>query len=187
MRYFQKFPLVDVETTEVIDGLPQHFIRSVPNMTIRFKVDYTAGDYEWYTITDRDRADTLAAQWYGSSEYTWAVLLSNDMKDLYDWPMDTLQFYRYMSRKYESSVGSLDGVVQSQNTIYQYLWTDTETGQELVVDAAFYADLTNVGARRQVSVYDYENQLNDSRRRIKRLTLPTFQAFVDQFNRAVLQ
>lgn len=181
MLYFQKFPTVNYRTTEVINGLPQQFVRGVPNMTLQFKVDYAAGDYDWYTVTDRDRADTLAAQWYGSSEYTWVILLANDMKDLYDWPMDTLQFHRYMAKKYETSHGALDGVAASRLAVYQYLWTDPETNQELVVDATFYGSPV-LGARRMVTVYENEDTINETRRRIKRLSLPTFQSFVEQFN-----
>lgn len=185
MRYFQQFPTIDYATTEIVDGMTQRFMRTVPNMTMRFSVHPDAGSYEWYRITDRDRADTLAAQWYGSSEYTWVVMLSNNMRDLYDWPMDTLQFHTYMNLKYESSEGADDGVSVSQSTIYQYLWTDPISQQELVVDETFYDDEENVGDRRTLSVYDVEEAENDECRTIKRLLPDTFQSFVAQFTRLV--
>ncbi len=184
MRYFQQFPTVAYRTTEIINELPQQFVRSVPNMGVRFKFDDLASDYQWYQIVDRDRPDTLAAQWYGSSEYTWVVLLSNDMKDMYDWPMGELEFYTYMNRKYESPEGTRNGVVESQATVHQYLWTDPTSELELEVDATLYATKPETQVR-QVSVYDYENDLNDKRRDIKRLIQPAFQSFVAQFSQLV--
>lgn len=184
MRFFQQFPTVAYRTTEIIDGLPQQFMRSVPNMTIRFTFDALASDYQWYQIMDRDRPDTLAAQWYGSSEYTWVILLSNDMRDMYDWPMSELQFYDYMNLKYESPEGAADGVVESQATVHRYLWTDPTSGLELEVDATAYAGLPAAEIR-QISVYTYESELNDKRRDIKRLTLSAFQDFVAQFGELV--
>jgi len=181
MRYFQNFPTINYSTTEVVNGLPQNFVRNVPNMTLQFSVNYEDGSYEWYTIQDRDRPDTIAAQWYGSSRFAWVVLLSNGLKDLYDWPLDTVQFHAYMNKKYETELNFNDGVLYSQTAIYQYLWTDPTSGQELRVDPSFYANESMQGDRRIEYLFEYEERLNNLRRRIKRLNLPTFQLFVQQF------
>ena len=121
MRYFQYFPTLNYRTTEIQNGLPQEIIRAVPNMLVRLQSTIDFGAYDWYKIQDRDRPDLLGAQWYGDSQYAWVVLLTNNMRDLYDWPMTNLEFHDYMAQKYESVAGARDGVEQSQNTIYQYL------------------------------------------------------------------
>ena len=184
MRYFQKFPTLNYRTTEIQNGLPQEIFRTVPNMTVRLQSVLNLGGYEWYKIQDRDRPDLLAAQWYDSSEYAWVVMLSNNMRDLYDWPMTNLEFHDYMAKKYqtydENGVGQNNGVEQSQITIHQYLWINSDTGQELVVDEIFYAALSSY-ERRQMSVYNYEEQLNDKRRDIKRLFPDTFRLLLQQF------
>ena len=90
MRYFQKFPTVNYQTTEIENGLPHAMNRTVPNMSVRLQSTLELGGYEWYKIQDRDRADLLSAQWYGDSQYSWVILLSNNMRDLYDWPMTNL-------------------------------------------------------------------------------------------------
>lgn len=69
----------------------------------------------------------------------------------------------------------------SQTAIYQYLWTDPTSGQELRVDPSFYANESMQGDRRIEYLFEYEERLNNLRRRIKRLNLPTFQLFVQQF------
>jgi hypothetical protein len=180
MRYFQYFPTLTYRTTEIQNGLPQKILRTVPNMTVRLQSITELGAYEWYKIQDRDRADLLAAQWYGDSRYSWVVMLSNNMRDLYDWPMNNLEFHHYMAKKYESVPGLNDGVEQSQDTVYQYLWKNPDTGQELVIDETLYS-ATPLYERREISVYDYENGLNDKRRDIKRLLPDTFQSFLRQF------
>jgi hypothetical protein len=180
MRYFQNFPTLAYRANEIQNGLSQEVIRSVPNMTVRLQSIAELGAYEWYRIQDRDRADTLAAQWYGSSQYSWVVMLSNNMRDLYDWPMTNLEFHDYIVKKYESATGVGDGTQQSQDTVYQYLWINADTGQELVVDATLYAEIPLL-QRRQISVYDHESNLNDRRRDIKRLLPDTFQSFLRQF------
>lgn len=180
MRYFQYFPKLTYRTTEIQNGLPQEILRTVPNMTVRLQSIAELGAYEWYQIQDRDRADILAAQWYGDSRYSWVVMLSNNMRDLYDWPLTNLEFHDYIAKKYESVPNLGDGVDQSQNVVYQYVWNNPDTGQELVIDEALYT-ITPSNERRQVSVYEYENKLNDARRDIKRLLPDTFQSFLRQF------
>lgn len=180
MRYFQQFPTLNYRSVEIQNGLPQEIIRTVPNMLVRLQSTVELGAYEWYKIQDRDRPDLLAAQWYGDSQYMWVILLSNNMRDLYDWPMTNLEFYEYLSQKYESSAGEKDGVMQSQNTIYQYLWKQPATQQELVVDEILYNTLL-INEKRSVSMYDYESIINDQRRDIKRLFPETFQNLLRQF------
>ena len=182
MRYFQNFPPINYTTTEIQNGLPQQIVRAVPNMTVRLQSVIDLGGYEWYKIQDRDCPDLLSAHWYGSSRYAWVIMLSNNMRDLYDWPLTNLEFHDYMARKYESVAGLLDGVEQSQNTTFQYLWTNPNTHQELIIDATLYAEKPS-NERRVISVYDYETILNDQRRDIKQLYPETFQALLEQFKK----
>lgn len=185
MQYFQTFPLVNYKMSEYTNGTLQQIIRTVPNLTVRFDVNYQEGDYEWYRITEQDRPDTLAATWYGATRYTWVVLLSNNMKDLYDWPLSELEFYNYMNRKYESTLNARDGVEISQNIVYEYRCTDIITEREIVVDETFYD--THQFNKRSISQYDYEYSLNDQRRDIRRLNTETFASFVKQFEALIGQ
>jgi len=191
MRYFQKFPSVSYNTTEIFDGVSRRVNRVVPNMTVTLKISQLANEllpHEWHRIRERDRPDTLAAQWYGSSEYAWVILLSNNMRDWYDWPLTAPDFYNYMNRKYESSEGAADGVIRSQSEvdgIYQRIWK-TPGGQRLVVDATAYALLPAV-EKEIVTQYDKESEDNDRRRDVKRLTLDAFSEVVTEFTRLMKQ
>ena len=98
--------------------------------------------------------------------------------------MTNLEFHDYIAQKYESASGAGDGVEQSQTTIYQYLWKNPNTAQELVVDAVLYGTLP-LNQKRTVSVYEYESLLNDQRRDIKRLFPETFQRLLRQFEQVI--
>lgn len=189
MRYFQKFPRIPYTTTEILDGVPRRMNRLVPNMTVTLQLSQARESllaHEWYRIQDRDRPDTLAAQWYGSSEYAWVILLSNRMRDWYDWPLTNPEFYAYMSRKYETTEGARDGVAWSQDQVegvYQRVWK-TSDNQRLVVDATAFA-LLPLAEREIVTYYDMESELNDRKRDIKRLTEESFMTVTRQFDEAM--
>jgi len=184
MRYFQDFPSIVYRTSEIVNGIPQLTDRIVPNMTVRFKPFFENFSFVPYTVQDRDRPDTVAAQFYRSSEYTWVVLLSNEMNSLYDWPMSSREFADYMNAKYESAPGANDGIAEAQVTIYEYRWIHPTTGQKLVVDETYYDSLDS-SQRESITVYDYESGLNDKRHTIKILTPETFNSFVRQFQQFV--
>lgn len=59
-----------------------------------------------YTITDEDRPEDIAYYYYGSTDYTWLVLLANNMIDPYhDWPLKDEDFHKYIIKKYETASG----------------------------------------------------------------------------------
>lgn len=59
-----------------------------------------------YTITDEDRPEDIAYYYYGSTDYTWLVLLANNIIDPYhDWPLKEDDFYQYLIKKYEKASG----------------------------------------------------------------------------------
>ncbi len=59
-----------------------------------------------YTITDEDRPEDIAYYYYGSTDYTWLVLLANNIIDPYhDWPLKEDDFHKYLIKKYEVASG----------------------------------------------------------------------------------
>lgn len=169
MDYFKRFPTVEYRLSEV--GSITTMARTVPNMTVKLQLDIFEGEtlaYQTYRIKDRDRPDTIAAEMYGASRYAWVIMLANNMRDWYDWPLSDEEFRNYMNKKYESSSGIGDGDSVSRATIAQYIWI-TEDGRELSVDEPAYQTLAP-HVRRTVTVYDQEYAANDSRRIIR---LPT--------------
>lgn len=186
MLFFQYFPRVSYRSVEQSDGESQVLSRVVPNMTVKLALNIFADEnlpYLTYRIKDRDRPDTVSVQLYGASRYAWVILLANNMRDLYDWPLDDREFTAYMNRKYETTPGALDGVVRSKQLVHRLVWVRSDE-QELDVDATYY-DTLPATDRRTDTIYDHEYADNDARRYIR---VPTFEALttvVRQFDAAV--
>lgn len=59
-----------------------------------------------YTITDEDRPEDIAYYYYGSTDYTWLVLLANNIIDPYhDWPLKEDDFHKFLIKKHEAVSG----------------------------------------------------------------------------------
>lgn len=189
MQYFQQFPQTTYTLTESGGGQTARLPRVVPNMTIKLQMnifDDTNLPYSEYRVRDEDRPDTVAAILYGSSRYAWVILLANNMRDWYDWPLTEVEFANYMNRKYEDPIGARNGLVRSAdiNTLNpQYIWVLSD-GRELEVDADTYATLPT-NEQKTVSVYEQEYTLNDDRRTIRVPTLDAIPMVVSQFADAV--
>lgn len=174
MLFFQRFPSISYTTTEGADR--QSINREVPNMTAKVVMQVLTDPklpYFNYRIKDTDRPDTVAAQMYGSARYAWVVLMSNQMRDWYDWPLTELQFSRYMDAKYESVPGANDGATMARTMIYQYVWNHPVAGP-LVVTEDMYSNGAIVPATEReyppMSYFRKEYEANDTKRLIR---LPT--------------
>lgn len=186
MQYFTKFPSIIYTMRETAEGVVSDISRSIPNMTVRLQMsiftDPSMG-FNTLTVKDRDRPDTLAAELYGESRYAWVILLANNMRDWYDWPLDDLEFSRYIKGKYESSPGANDGDIVAHNTIDKYVWTLPD-GQKLIVDATAYAALP-FEEKSFVTVYDQEYRDNDLRRTIRVPPVTQLERIVREFEALV--
>ena len=196
-KFFSYFP----QTFYTLDDNP-NALDVITNINFRFVFDAafksnTAAYYE-YIIQDGDTPEILAYKLYGSSERHWIILLYNDIIDpLFDWPLQQSVLNNFIENKYGSISWS-----QSNVKNYQKVTTRTDNYSGTVqtdivnVDANTYANViisTNsytlgdgnsitVDVSKQTqSYYDYEVDLNDSKKTIKILqdqfVLPAEQEF----------
>lgn len=166
MLFFQNFPVIEYALTETSGNSTAKVKRTIPNMTIKLVMDIFSSPsltYNEYRIRDEERPDTIAAKIYGASRYAWIIMLANNMRDWYDWPLTDSEFYSYIERKYGS-------ISTAKSEVHQLIWIMSD-GQQLVVDDVFYATLSPT-QRKTISVYDYEYQQNDNKRIIR---LPAFE------------
>ena len=181
-NYFSYFPTTEHDLTNTGQKV------TLTNILRRFKIPSELVDradvYYEYDIQEGDRPDTVAEKYYGDSRYSWLVMHFTSMKDVhFDWPMSTYDFEEYIKGKY----GSIS-VAQSQNHEYRIYLTKIKNGVKVpatsevlydgtslaervvVVDQATYNATASNYQKAAVSKYDYEVELNDSKRSIKRLT-----------------
>lgn len=116
--YFENFPLVKYQGV---------FARDLTRRA-NFLKSTVANPYVFlpYTVEDDMRPEDVAYYYYGSTEYTWLVYLSNNMLDPYhQWPMTQENFEQYIIKKYAD---------QSGKTGYDVLdWTKNETIDENIL------------------------------------------------------
>lgn len=208
-NYFQTFPKTFyTSTTENTEG------DIITNILTRFSFERelkeNSATYYKYDIKDGDTPENLAYKLYDSPNRHWIILGFNDILDpQYDWPLDERTFYRYVESKYVANANTgQSGLTWSQANVYAYYRVETRTitltqktvVDKILVDAATYANIslgtttitlktgeamTVATTKETKTYYDYEQELNESKRTIKILK-PEFVSKVETELKRVL-
>jgi hypothetical protein len=194
-KYFNYFPKT-LYTSDAENGVV------VTNIISRFAFEKSYRDnsavYYEYDIQDSDTPEIIADKMYGNSERHWIVLMMNEIVDpQFDWPLDQRTIISYINNKYSAnaSVGQTGISWAQQNTQSYYKIetrttnsTNTSIEKKIQIDSNAYtnlsASITNVTlkdgnaititiTKETQSYYDYEINLNESKRKIK-LIKPEF-------------
>lgn len=144
-----------------------------------------------YDIKEDDTPEIIAHKYYGDSYRYWIVLFANKIIDpQWDWPLTSNQFVKYLHSKYDVDANShsMDTHTYTNSTIKEYRkhiktvdnLTTKETIETIIVDATAYANISLISntyvlphgsvtksvSKEQITIYDYENEKNESRRNI---------------------
>jgi hypothetical protein len=154
-RYFSNFPLVNYNDSAV---------RNIVLKSQLFKsIIATAGAFYTYVVRDGERADTIAFDYYGHSDYSWLVYFSNSIVDPYfDWPMTDLQINDFIVKKY----GDIP-TAQSQVAYYYY-----DTTSQLATSDSEYQ--YNLNYRMETDTYNYMSNTNNQVTFTSSLWLPKY-------------
>lgn len=191
-KYFENFPKIaysfdDFKTSERITNVISRF-------ALNQSLKENASIYYTYDILDGDTPEILSAKLYGSPDKHWIIMMMNDIIDVgYDWPMEYRTLNRFIDAKYLANANSEitgDGISWAKLNIQAYYkveTTRTPSGSSIVkrfeIDANTYAN-TIISLNEQItladnnvividttketeSYYDYELELNESKRKIK--------------------
>lgn len=102
--------------------------------------------YQDYNITGYEKAEHLAYDFYGSSDYVWLIYLMNDIIDpFYGWILSDNVLAKFITNKYGSG---------NENVINHYLLD----GIVLDYNAALSTPITNT---------EHETRINEYKRTIK--------------------
>tara|TARA_B000000532_G_scaffold243405_1_gene239445 strand:+ start:3440 stop:4012 length:573 start_codon:yes stop_codon:yes gene_type:complete len=181
-NYFSYFPTIqhDLKDTNVKTELTNVLRR----FKVRNKVKESASTYYEYTMQEGDRPDTIAAKYYGDENLAWLVLHYNNIIDPYfELPMYGHDFTKYIKTKY--------GSVTTANATIKYYYKILEEEKVLIdgtriprrevrIDLKTYNSLAGTPTLRRVqSAYEWEEELNDEKKKIKLLD----KRFVNQLTR----
>ena len=179
-RYFNKFPKLFYKKPPYSAVVTDLLVRVD---TVKEMLDNTALFYQ-YDIQEGDTPEIIASKYYDDPELHWVVLMFNDMYDpYYDWPMDYLQFEKYITDKYGSianaktTVDHYEKIVEttdsfSNETTKRVYIIDLDSYNSLVPETVTRTfqngtSVTTKISKRAVDKYDYEDELNESKRKIK--------------------
>lgn len=167
-KFFANFPknpytMPGQSSTVIATNIFKRF-RPVPSVLTNISIYYT------YDIIDGDKPEIVSQKFYESVDYDWVILMFNEMLDPYfSWPLSSREMETFLEKKY----GSFRNATQ---TIHHYEWiiqprTVLDDGtiideRTLVVDKTNY-DALSATERKKVYCYDYELNLNESKRTIK--------------------
>ncbi len=146
-----------------------------------------------YSIQDGDTPEIIADKYYDNPNRFWLVTYANQILDpVWDWPLEYQQFLEFIDSKYQEAA-TLAGKTPfeyTNTTIYSYekitdiknIENQVTTRNVTTIDEETYNSLQpsentytlpNLDSciititKRQVTIYDYEYELNESRRNIK--------------------
>ena len=173
MNYFKFFP----KTFNSRDGFAND-IKFVTNIMSRFNIlrsvlnNTTA--FHTVTIQDNDRPDTVAHKYYGSSDYTWLVLLSNQYTDPnWEWPLNDQDFLNLIKVKYGSIAEAKSKIVRYEkkinNRFYQVKEGDFLSGYTSINDDGFVFDSDNrlSSTFKAITAFQDEFDSNEKKREIQ--------------------
>ena len=170
-NYFRNIPKVKYD---IFGSAPNEY-RNVTNIMkrISFKpsVIEDIAEYYPYRVKDGERPDIISFQKYGTVAYAYLIMLVNDIYDpLFDWPLSSQQFEKYLTNKY-GSVSSAMGTTKYYYQIIRAEVARTGTSERIpevkfIVDQTTY-DALDAGVQSTQTVYEWEDELNDNKRDIK--------------------
>ena len=184
MLYFTPFPTIQYKipnSTKLI---------SVTDITRRFSLtDFIKKNnvaFDIYFVQDGERPDSVAYDYYGDVSMDWLILLVNEIHDPYfQWVLSYDEFDSYLKDKYGSieytqrEIHHYEKIIQNQ-----YIQNDNGTQRvvpekTLIVDETTYLSLAAF-ERKVKTIYEYEVDLNEDRRKIYLLDLNYLLIIKDQ-------
>ena len=211
-KYFNYFPKTFYATNTTGSGVDL-VTNVISRFTFNSAFKNNAAIFYEYDIKDGDTPETIAYKLYGDAEKHWIVLLFNDIIDpQYDWPLQQDSLIKFIDEKYAAN-GAANSTVQtgavwaqSTNNKHSYYKIVTKTSstdttiEKLRVDANTYANVSLYTATRVLAdgtsiveevtkesktFYDYEVEVNESKRSIKLLKQEFIPEVEKEFKRVI--
>ena len=173
MAYFSKFPKIQYD----IKGNKNFKLVSdvLRRVKLRAKVADVSNLFDKYDVPEGDTPETIALKHFGSTDYHWAILMTNDITDrFYGWPLDFSQFEKFIFDKYTNP-----------DDIHHYEKTQSSGPQSSSDNSHLIECNSDDSDGSSVSNREYEQRLNDNRRRIKLMNPGFLSTFVEEFDRLI--
>ena len=190
MAYFQELPNISYPSllpnrNKIEDRITVKNI--FKRSKLRSDVDQSITGFDYYYVQDQQRPDVLAQELYDDSELDWVILTTNNIINIRDqWPLDGNELHSYILEKY----GSEENILathhhETRKIVDEFNRVVMPAGLEVDKNFTFkYRNYTNtiitVNPVIEITNYDYENKLNEEKRRIKVLKPQYLGAFISE-------
>jgi len=152
-KYFENFPVINYDGQEIRDITRRSvFVKNVSTNPLAFLP---------YTVEEGERPEDIANWYYGSTDYTWLVLMSNNIVDPYhQWPKSINEFNNYLIDKYREQSG------KEGNDILE--WARGDNDENIVyyyrdVEPEFFDNVTSIdNSANSNVVVDLSDEVTDS-------------------------
>ena len=166
--FFANFPYI------IYDSVGNGEFKIVTNLlrrvAIRSKIKVNTLFFDTYDVKEGETPEMIAHKLYGDSELHWIVLLVNNVTERYhQWPKNNNQFLAYINDKYSNV-----------DATHHYEISQTSGDTTIKIDIG--TDNTDYPAASIVTNAEYEESLEDEKRKIRLLEPSYVGLFVDEFN-----
>ena len=169
--YFKQFPTIPYDSKGTGE------FKSVKNLLrrvgIRAKVKANTMLYDTYDVKNGETPESIAFKLYGNAELHWVIMMINNITDRYhDWPMTEAQFLQFLKDKYSN----IDGV-------HHYEISQTSGDTSIKIDVGI--DNTNYSDATLITNYEYEQEQQDVKRKIRLLDPSYISQFTEEYNNLI--
>ena len=160
------------------DGNQKLVTDLMTRVKVREKVIDEVSLYDTYDVTSGERPEDTSFKHFGTADYHWIILLTNDINDaFYDWPMSDQTFETFIRDKYSNP----DGIHH-----YEVTTSSGKTTGDGPDDYSHKIELnSDASGAQSVSNREYEQRLQDKRRSINLLNPAYLTTFIEEFNTLV--
>ena len=145
---------------------------------VREKIIDEVSLYDKYDVPSGERPEDTAFKHFGSSQYHWIILLTNNITEaFYEWPMSEQTFETFIKDKYSNP----DGIHH-----YEVTTSSGKTTGDGPDDYSHKIEVnSDASGAQSVSNREYEQRLQDRRRSINLLNPAYLTTFIEEFNTLV--
>lgn len=178
--YFKRFPRIYYEFV-INDKKVKKVVKDITiNVRIQKEILNNFTLYDEYDLRDTDTPEIISYKLYDTAVYHWVVMLCNlkfDWRN--DFPLPVYEFEEYLKDKYQTDISNL------YNQIHHY-----EDLRGFVVNSDYvipygWGELSGTAAI-PITVYNYESDLNEKKRRIKVISKENLNVIIGNFRDLII-
>ena len=165
--YFGNFPIIPYDS--VGNGNFKMVTNLLKRVAVRAKVRTNVLLFDTYDVAEGETPEMIAHKLYGDSNLHWVILYINNVTDRYhQWPMSAGQFLSFLNDKYSNP-----------DATHHYEITQTSGDTTIRIDVG--ADNTDHSGATEITNREFEEERQDTLRKIRLLDPAYLDQFVGEF------